>query len=137
MKISIHNIFLILTFATTNIFAQTYDKNKNDGFVDFKINIAGKTKGEITKDELLNSKGIVFDDSLTNIYRITTFRMALISKGSGEKDFSNIKNGELTNIMREVIGNASSGNKIYFEMIRCTNKNNETRMISPLSFVIK
>jgi hypothetical protein len=101
--------------------------------------IAGKTNGEITREELLNSKGLLLENKPESVSGITSFRITMVEKGNvlGPMDLSNLDNGELTSKMREAIKSAPAGSKIYFEYIKCTNKDGSIRSLSPLNFVLK
>lgn len=137
MRKSIH---LLLVF-TINVGAlcvgQTSDSLKTQKFLDGKVSVAGKTKGGITKEEFLNSKGLLLNDSLASIYHITSFKMTLVAKGSKLREFINKKDNMLLEKMHTAVKNASAGSKIYFEFIKCSNKNNSIYSLYPLEFVLK
>ena len=99
-----------------------------------KATIAGKTNGNISKSDLLNSKGVLTSNET---HHITEFSMSLIGKDAEEMEFFNGKNGELTENMRAEIKGADSGSKISFESILCADSTNKTHKMNTLSFLIK
>lgn len=104
-----------------------------------KVTIAGKTNGEITREELLDSKGLVIENKPEGVNGISSFRITIVEKGNvlGPADFNNPDNGELTDKMREAIKNVAAGSKIYFEYIKCTLKDGARLSLHPLNFVLK
>jgi len=105
------------------------------------VTIAGKNAGGITKDELLNSKGLETSSPDHIIYGFT------LNFSPNEKD----KNGkevisigtlsagghELTKQMKEVIKNLPLGSEVEFLDIHCTPKYKVYHFVDPFALIIK
>jgi hypothetical protein len=136
MKKSI--IILALSFfCFLNSYSQTSAALQDNEQLNEKVNIAGIVKGDIAKEVMLNSKGLSIDDKKNSVYRIVSFRMTIVIKGTAPKEFYNEKNGELTEEMRDAIKRTSTGSKIYFEYIKCIDENNLTHKFNPAAFILK
>jgi hypothetical protein len=98
-----------------------------------RATMAGKTGGEMTKGELLNSKGLEVTDST---YHVENFVMSVVGKGTPYSELE-AKGSELSDAMREAIKGMPIGAKMYFEYIMCVNKEHDTRMSLPISVTIK
>lgn len=127
-----------LVFVTgNNTYAQTPDSLKKIKRNWEGVLIAGRMQGDITKDELLNSSGLILSEKVASIFHMKSFKMTLVVKESEPKEFDNEKNGELTDSMRDAIKNAPAGSKIYFEYITCVDKDNLTRKLHAIALVLK
>ena len=135
MKKVILTLSISLMFCI-KLFAQNSDSLPK-GFINEKVNIAGIVSGDISKEAMLNSKGLSFDDMASLTYHITAFKLTMIIRDATPKAFSNEKNGELTTEMRNAIKSAPVGSKIYFEYIKCADKNNLAHSLYATSFIIK
>jgi hypothetical protein len=99
-----------------------------------KASIAGKTGGEITKDELLKSKGVETSDSA---HHISGYKLTIATTDAEPLEFPSGHSGKLTELMRDAIKKAPAGSKISFEYIYCSDKHNMPHIVNPLIFVLK
>lgn len=129
------SIGLILV-ACNKTNTQTAENSQNEQFLTEQVSIDGKNKGEITKDALLNLRELSFDEKSASTYKITSFKMTLIIKGGDNREFESGSSGEFTSSMHEAIKEASAGSKVYFEFIKCADKNNITHKVLPADFVL-
>jgi hypothetical protein len=120
------SLFMIASIAN----AQTKDIAKTAPLVP---TIAGKLGGKMTKDELLNGKGIIVTDTT---FKVTEFKMSITGKNVKYKEFSATGN-ELNDDMRAAIKNAPAGTKIYFEFVKCAKEKCESRMSAPIQVILK
>jgi Zn-dependent membrane protease YugP len=120
------SLFMIATVA--------YGQTKKDSTVAKwpKASIAGKT-GEMTKDELLNAKGL---EMISPAFKVIEFRMSIVGKGVAYQEIPTL-GSELNDKMRAAIKEASSGTKLFFEYIKCTDENNEIHLVSPFTVILK
>ena len=133
-------IILIFFSQCQNIFAQGTFNPKGKPFLEYTASIAGKTKGPITKEEILNAKSLLLDKDSLSTYHIISFKMTLACKGRVISEYDNQKNGELNLPMIEGIKNSEAGCKLFFEYIRVTDSSNlidSMRPLRPLDFIIK
>jgi len=122
--------FLIISCAVS---AQTSPSSPPQKPV-HKATIAGKMGGSTSKNELLNSKGLIPVDKT---HRITEFKLTIVNRENDEIEFFNDKSGELTENMRAEIKGAESGNKVLFENIKCLGADSVSHLVNPLTFIIK
>jgi hypothetical protein len=97
-----------------------------------KPTIAGKSGGDITKEELLNSHGL---EALGG-HQISEYKMSIYKQGSWLYEF-HIRGNKLAANMKEAINGVKSGTSIYFEYIICNSENGSSHLTKPLSFVVK
>jgi hypothetical protein len=122
--------FLIFAFAAN---AQTQSAPASQKLA-HKANIAGKPGGTISKNALVNSRGIVPPDKT---HHISEFKMTIINRENDETEFFNDKSGGLTENMCEELKAAQSGNKVIFENIKCVGPDSTTHFVNSLSFTLK
>jgi hypothetical protein len=99
-----------------------------------KASIAGKSNGNISRNELLNSKGV---ETSEPSHRITEYKMTIVGKDGEDMEFFNDKGGELTENMRAELKGADIGSKIAFEGIMCADSTNKTHKMNALTFLLK
>ena len=128
-------VIFLLNLAITN--AQDSEKVEKAAFLNETINISGIYNGEIEKSKLLISNGLTFGRSLDSMYRIAGFKMTLVIKGRDLLEFQNSKSNELTSFMIEAIKVAPIDSKIFFEYIRCVDKNGTSYSVNATQFIIK
>jgi hypothetical protein len=134
-------ISLVVLLATLflNVFSQNANKNTTE--LQYYVNLAGKTDGTISKDEILKQKSLSFQSEYENAYHITSFKLTLVRKNSegGIVEIENNQDGKLNPKMFQLIEASPSGTKLLFEYINVTdNKDaNSTIFSHPLSFVIE
>ena len=145
MKIIITTILILFSVAafcqdTTNERKGTFKikKPENDSLV-IRATIAGKSRGEITKGELLAAPGIVavVDYSASSVdirYEIASFEMSLIIRGIIVT--KSIKGSRLSTDIKQYISNAEKGTKIYFENIRAKGPEGDLIKLPPIIFEI-
>jgi hypothetical protein len=63
--------------------------------------------------------------------------MTLVVKGAAPKEFVNEKNGEFTAAMQDAIKDALLRSKVYFEYIKCADKNNLPYSLHAAVFILK
>jgi hypothetical protein len=125
-------LFTVLMMFVFSALAQT-ETGKATSPPQAKASIAGKPGGEIRKDELLNSKGLETAD--LNHY-ILEYRMSIAGPGVQYQEIQG-SDSTLNDRMRMAIRSAQPGAKVYFEYIKCADKDNNTHMLAPLTFIIK
>lgn len=128
-------LFLSIGFSIVN--AQSPGKETKSDFLDASVQISGIKSGEIEKDNLLNSSGLSFENSLDSLYRITFYKMTLVIEGKDLQEFQNSNTGELSSTMINAIKNAPGGSKLFFEYIRCIDKNKSIHSVRATQFVLK
>ena len=129
------SLFMILSAAYAQGQKATRDTliPLNNQSNSIKAAIAGKSGGEIAKEELLNPKGLETTDSA---FHVMSYKMSLIGKNVEYREFSG-RDNNLSDDMRAAIKQIPSGTKVFFEYIKTETKNKESRMLTPLSFIIK
>ncbi len=132
MKTSVYLFALIL--IGTHCIAQSPKRSGNKKFPLEHVTIAGKVKGTLSKEELLNSEGLYFSSAF---YHIIGFKIILVTAKNSRIQYTNEANGQLTSAMREGIKNEMNLSKVSFENIKCADKNGFTRPLAPLTFNLK
>lgn len=107
------------------------DKNEGVGNFDMSPRISNKMGGTITRNELLDNKGITTEGDINVIH----FELHLID-GLGGKVFTEEGN-QLNQEMRDALENVEQGETIYFENIRGKVKNGAEVRLNPLRYVLK
>lgn len=115
-----------------NLVAQT-NTNKKEGVGSFDMSprISNKIGGTISRNELLDNKGITTEGDINVIH----FELHLID-GLGGKVFAEEGN-QLNQEMRDALENVEQGETIYFENIRGKVKNGAEVRLNPLRYVLK
>lgn len=134
------NVILIFAFViagTLSLIAQSSKGTANPGFLNKKVNFAGVDSGEIEKSVLIKSKKLSFDEKASSGYKITTFKMTLVTKEGDQLSFGNDKDGELTAAMLEALAKAPAGSKLFFEYIRCVDENGVSHALQAIHYVLK
>ncbi len=106
---------------------QDTERNKALGF---HPRISDKIGGTITRDELLDNKGITAEGDVNIIH----FELHLID-GLGGKVYSEDGN-QLNQEMKEALDQVGQGETIYFENIRGQVKNGSEVRLNPLRYVL-
>lgn len=134
--IKISFFFILSLFVSTTIGAQTMKDSTASGFLTEKVSISGIEKGPIEKSKLLSSKGLEFSDGNKNGYKILGYRLTLVMK---DRDLLMLDNssGELSTEMIAAIKDAPLGSKLFFEYIRCMDKEGHYRPAYATEFVLK
>jgi hypothetical protein len=132
MKTAVYLMTLIL--IGVNSFCQTFEKTESTKLSAEQVTVGGKTKGDITRAELLNSEGLSFRD--TNCH-ISGFRMTLVTTKGMQVEYTNEVDGRLTPAMLAGIKKETDLYKVFFEYIKCTDNSNSIRSQEPLSFRVK
>ena len=114
------------------VFAQESKGNESANKLNGKATIAGKTGGEITRKDLLKAKELMVDKAGSHI---TDFKMTVVNAG-GQEEFTG-KGNKLSEAMRNAIKNASPHAKVFFEYIRCVEKDGGSHLLSPISLELK
>jgi hypothetical protein len=99
-----------------------------------KASIAGKSNGNITRTELLSSKGVQTSEPS---HHIVEYKMTIVGRDGEDMEFYNDKNGELTENMRAELKGADTGSKISFEGIMCADSTNKPHKMNALTFLLK
>jgi hypothetical protein len=99
-------------------------------FMDLYPRISGRLNGSITKEELLNDKGLVTNSTV----KIVSFQLHLVDATGGKvfESKGNILNSE----MKMAIGSINVGEEIYFEKIDGQASTGEIVRLSPLRYVL-
>src|SRR5690348_14590418 len=117
----IYTVFYFLLLSVFSVHAQEVRHMQHVLISKGEVTIAGKTKGFVTKDELLNAGSLELRQKFKPIYTIARFRMVIRPKEKGvSKVFENLQGAELSPEMADAIKAAGEGDKIFFERILCT-----------------
>jgi hypothetical protein len=129
------NLILLLYLAvlSKSSTCQVADSLK---LLNLTVTMAGKTKGDITKDELVKSTGLILKDSASK-FHLRSFQLTLVTTEGNELKYYNLENGDLTEQMQVVINRTANIYKIYFESIKCADKNDSTYTIPAIGFKLK
>jgi hypothetical protein len=112
------SVLVCLCLLSAFIYAQDLDMMHCMLVSHGEVTMAEKTRGTITKNELLTA-GAIKLKKLFRKYHVVEFDMTIVSKEKKlTTTYHNFSNGNLTAEMRAAIMNASDGDKIYFEYIR-------------------
>lgn len=111
----------------TNEIAQETERNEA---LDLNPRISDKIGGSITRDELLDNKGITTEGDVNIIH----FELHLID-GLGGKVYSEDGN-QLNQEMKEALEQVGQGEIIYFENIRGQVKNGTEVRLNPLRYLL-
>ncbi|HEX5002015.1 MAG TPA: GldM family protein [Bacteroidia bacterium] len=125
-------ILLVMTTDTSVVVAQN-----NPVKLSSAAQVGNKHSGNIDKNELIEAGKLTLNEQYNTTYAIRSFRITLVRFQQQPVELSNESGGEFTPEMIELIKSAESGNKIYFEYIKCSNLDNSTMLsLSALSFII-
>jgi gliding motility-associated protein GldM len=136
--------------VSINVTAEIDNRQTPMGKFDFRVKsvpnptatMGGKAEGgNINKNLLLASALIpVMKDFYFELYwQITEFKMSIAGKGIEYTEFTG-KGNTLDDAMKNAIGRARAGAKVYFEYIKArqiNTKDNSTRQLSPMTFVLQ
>ncbi len=109
------------------------DKNaepSTSAFLDMNPRISDKIGGTITRNELMDSRGITTEGDVSIIH----FELHLID-GLGGKVFEE-KGNQLNSEMKKALDDVGKGETIYFENIRGKIKNGTEIKLNPLRYVL-
>ncbi len=109
---------------------QPDEEPERDKAMDLYPRISDKIGGTITRDQLLDNKGITTEGDVNIIH----FELHLID-GLGGKVYSEDGN-QLNQEMKEALDQVSQGETIYFENIRGQVKNGSEVRLNPLRYVL-
>ncbi len=129
-------IFILTIFVSTTVVAQTMKDTTASDFLTEKVSISGIEKGPIEKSKLLSSKGLEFSDGIKNGYKILGYRLTLVMKGRDLLVLDN-SSGDLSTEMIAAIKDAPLGSKLFFEYIRCLDKEGHNRPVFATEYVLK
>jgi gliding motility-associated protein GldM len=135
--------------VSINVSAEIDGKQTPMGKFDFRVKsvpnptatIADKESGNINKNLLLASAIIPkMKDFYFELYwKINSFKMSITGKGTEYQEFEGTGN-TLSEPMKASIQRARPGTKVIFEFMKATQvntKDNSSRLLSPMSFVIQ
>lgn len=105
-------------------------QNESNSFMDLTPRISNKMGGSITRNELLDNKGITTEGDVSIIH----FELHLID-GLGGKVYEEESN-QLNDEMKDALDNVEKGETIYFENIRGKIKNGTEVHLNPLRYVL-
>lgn len=115
----------------TPIVEENTESNRTaGGFAGLAPKISDKMGGSITRNELLDNKGITTEGDISIIH----FELHLID-GLGGKVFTEESN-QLNQEMKDALENVGQGETIYFENIRGKVKNGVEVRLNPLRYVL-
>lgn len=103
---------------------------KSNAFLDMSPRISDKLGGSITRDELMDNKGITTEGDISIIH----FELHLID-GLGGKVFEESGN-HLNEEMKEALDDVGKGETIYFENIKGKIKDGREVKLNPLRYVL-
>ena len=115
-----------------NDFTVASENSTNDGnsTIDLTPRINGKLNGNITREDLLDNKGITTGTDVSIIH----FELHLID-GLGGRVFEEESN-QLNQEMRSAVHNISKGETIYFENIKGKTADGRVVRLNPLRYVL-
>jgi hypothetical protein len=133
--------FVLLCLVSFKGHAQ---KQLNDSLQKLRtdVSIAGKTGGAITKDELLNSKGLE-TSSPNHAVEGFTVDIFIIERDKNGKDLPQsasifyASGHELTKQMKDEIRNLPNGSQVEFMDIHCFPKYKTWHFVDPFTFTIR
>lgn len=99
--------------------------------------ISNRYTGSISKQELLAAPGLTLSPDYEKNFVISSFRLTRVRKGASPVEINNERNGELTESMRELIESSESGDKIYFEYIKCVGADGTRRSLSAIALQLE
>jgi hypothetical protein len=99
-----------------------------------KASIAGKSNGNVSRNDLLTSKGIL---TSAPDHHIVEFKMTILGRDGEDMEFYNDKDGTLTENMRAELKGAEPGSKVSFEGIMCADSTNKPHKMNSISFLLK
>ena len=134
--------------ATVTINADFDGKSMTMGSQKFRVKtvpnpvatIADKKSGTMSKSTVLAQGSLIpkmenFDFEL--YFKITKFKMTLARKGKPDPIELETTGNAMTSQMKEAIGAARAGDKIYFEYIDAVGPDGRTRRLDPLNVVLQ
>jgi hypothetical protein len=103
---------------------------KTFSFMDLHPRISGKIDGNITKDELMDDKGLTTNSDV----EIISFQLHVV-EGMSSKVFDSDGN-KLNSEMKLAIENVNVGEEVYFEKIKGKATTGEVFRLSPIRYVM-
>jgi hypothetical protein len=94
--------------------------------------VDGKT-GSMTKEELMNAKGIVLSDTSL---KVTEFKFSIAGKGVNYQEFAT-RGSELNEQMKEALKDVQPGAKIYIEYIKYSDREGKINHAMPITIQLK
>jgi len=118
--------------ALTTIDQSDENPNEKNGFdpMDLTPRINGKMNGEITREDLMDNKGLTTNSDVSIIH----FELHLID-GLGGKVFEEESN-QLNQQMKTALGGVEKGETIYFENIKGKTSDGFIVRLNPLRYVL-
>ena len=100
------------------------------------IAVAGKTGGNITKQELLNASGVVvvMDLDFDISFDVVEFNVMTLKDGVVYEQKSN--SNTITEKQKEIIAKTSDGSSVYFQDIKCKGPDGTVRNMPAIAFKI-
>jgi len=125
--------FLLVLFLKAEVKSQDTEQSEK-----YKVTIAGKFHGEITREELLNAGELKLNKELSE-FHIISFEMVLGSGPDSLLFFTNKRNGELTDEMKGEISGTKKKYDLFFMQIICANKNGASLKLNnvELQFIVR
>ena len=136
MKITTYLTLFLLAFCSVS-FGQSNVQAGGESPPTYVITIAGKTGGDVNKNQLLHAGSLEFIDKNQTGFVVTSFRMTVVKPHVGPVEFENPKSGVLTEAMRAALTACEPGYKVYFEYITYTDPDGNLMKHNALSFVIR
>lgn len=93
--------------------------------------------GEVTKEELLGAGKVSLIESYQDDNSILSYRLTIISEAKRPIQLTSGGNGDFTAEMVAAIQSTQSGDKVYFEYIKCKSHKGVVRSLGSLAFKIK
>jgi hypothetical protein len=116
--------------AELNATEESTDLKNGSDPLDLTPRINGKANGDITREDLLDNKGLTTNADVSIIH----FELHLID-GLGGKVFEEESN-QLNKDMKEALKNVNQGEMIYFENIKAKTSEGHVVRLNPLRYVL-
>ena len=124
-------VLFLLLITGVNALAQ----NQQSSFI---ARVGTMSSGTLDKDELLKyGKLSLIEEEAAAGYRINSFRLTRVRKSEVPVELNNDTDSIFTPEMIELIKNSISGDKLYFEYIKCKGPDGTVRSLRAVSFVIE
>jgi hypothetical protein len=116
-------------------------QDNEGGKVNFigKATLLGKNRGEISRKDLLDSKGILPEKHLLDSgYKVVSFRLTIVKyDGDPMEVMENKESGLFTDEMINEIKGAKDGSRLYFEFVECSLGSGARKNLHPAAFILK
>ena len=132
MKNALKLFFFLMLFSDLT-FAQDSLNTKNIFVPDLSVNYAGKTSGELMREEVLSNSILKLEGPKADIYRIESFRMSLYCGGAD----SIVWNCSENILDDRIYARNFKGCYLLFEYIKVIDEDGKKGMVAPMQFKIK